>query len=327
MNKTFTNLLLVAACAGCFSACIKEDWSDCPPPQEPEEPKPTQGIARLQLDYKMHNYKEGTEYADRFIEEVHKVDVFVFNSEGEFVRRDIAVVDPEQPEPYTLSLDYPAGDYRFIVWGNFNDAENQCTGGAQVPFESSAMQLLCADDSARSISLLADSLFHGMTPNPVTITAGEEQTIPIGLMDLITRIEQYNTQEALDREDHYLIELLFECEHEAVNPDPDLDPDPDPDPDPNPPIIYWMEHSTFTTTPKKNADVLFEDQSIEVEYKRTSDNLKSEKESFTDVLAKAGVSYYPFENEKGVDVGKWENFAADGSVLNITYTQNGSQRT
>lgn len=28
-----------------------------------------------------------------------------------------------------------------------------------------------------------------------------------------------------------------------------------------------------------------------------------------------------------MDVGKWENFAAGGSVLNITYTQNGSQRT
>ena len=50
---------------------------------------------------------------------------------------------------------------------------------------------------------------------------------------LITRLEQYQTQEGLDREDRYLIELLFECEHEE-EPDPDPDPEPDPEPDPDP---------------------------------------------------------------------------------------------
>ena len=50
------------------------------------------------------------------------------------------------------------------------------------------------------------------------------------LMDLITRLEQYQTQEALDREDRYLIELFFECEHKDEPEDPD-DPDEPGDPD------------------------------------------------------------------------------------------------
>ena len=350
MNKTLTYLFLVAACAGCFSACIKEDWSDCPPPDVPApEPEPIEGRVKLQLDYKMHNYKEGADYIDRFIEEVHKVDVFVFDTEGNFVRRDITPVDPTQPEPYTLALDYPAGDYHFVVWGNHNETENECLGGRQTPLESSAMHLRTKTPD-RTIDILSDSLFHGMTPQPVSIIAGEEQTIPVGLMknrndirllvrwhekgterdarcthashsagleariidanasysfdnqllpaqdsvvylggdftpdktyhmafhddticppeaykadfsvgrlmqgsraeliltradsivfrrplmEIISQAEQYKTQESLDREDRYLIELLFECEHpsEPVDPDPDPDPDkPNPDPD------------------------------------------------------------------------------------------------
>ena len=38
---------------------------------------------------------------------------------------------------------------------------------------------------------------------------------------LITLLEEYQTQEALDREDRYLIELLFECEHEDEPDEPD----------------------------------------------------------------------------------------------------------
>ena len=47
---------------------------------------------------------------------------------------------------------------------------------------------------------------------------------------LITLLEEYQTQEALDREDRYLIELLFECEHVDDPDDPDGPDDPD-DPD------------------------------------------------------------------------------------------------
>ena len=48
---------------------------------------------------------------------------------------------------------------------------------------------------------------------------------------LITLLEEYQTQEALDREDRYLIELLFECEHEDEPDEPD-DPGTDEPDDP-----------------------------------------------------------------------------------------------
>lgn len=49
------------------------------------------------------------------------------------------------------------------------------------------------------------------------------------LMEVIDRIEAYATQEALDREDHFLIELLLECEHkgEGGGEDPDNPDNPD----------------------------------------------------------------------------------------------------
>ena len=43
--------------------------------------------------------------------------------------------------------------------------------------------------------------------------------------------DKYQTQEALDREDRYLIELLFECEHEDEPDEPD-DPGTDEPDDP-----------------------------------------------------------------------------------------------
>ena len=45
---------------------------------------------------------------------------------------------------------------------------------------------------------------------------------------LSTRLEEYQTQEALDREDRYLIELLFECGHENEPDDPGTDEPDDP---------------------------------------------------------------------------------------------------
>ena len=61
----------------------------------------------------------------------------------------------------------------------------------------------------------------------LVIRQGDQVVYDHSLMDLITRLEQYQTQEALDREDRYLIELLFECEH-ADGPDNPGQPD-DPD--------------------------------------------------------------------------------------------------
>ena len=76
------------------------------------------------------------------------------------------------------------------------------------------------------------------TEDYLALYQGDSLVYQRPIMDFLSRVEEYRTQEGLDREDAYLIELLFECEHPGDEPDrPDPDPDPDrpgPRPDPTP---------------------------------------------------------------------------------------------
>lgn len=87
----------------------------------------------------------------------------------------------------------------------------------------------------------ADFAVMRLTPQTedyLALYQGDSLVYQRPIMDFLSRVEEYRTQEGLDREDAYLIELLFECEHPGDEPDkPDPDPDPDrpgPRPDPTP---------------------------------------------------------------------------------------------
>lgn len=367
MNKTHQLFLLflgLLLSAGCLSGCIKDDLSDCPinvdPEPEPEpEPEPTTGTFRLALTYTMHNTQENGIYVDLFNDQVHKVDVFVFDESGRFIQQITEEAAPQFAENYTKEIELPGGGYQFVVWGNHDEDETVHNyGDITTLLEEGRMTLLQTLSSSTDIGMLTDSLFHGCTPQTVTVENGKDQVVPIDLMKnrndvrvvvrwrekgmtegycqhtehaqsitatltdnnavhdflnnivdkqevtyqpgrfpewynpffhgerdiypterknvyvadfselrlmkdnadsrlvirnakgtvvydhaltgpngLITQLEQYQTQEALDREDRYLIELLFECEHEdepGPGPDPDPEPEPEPDPEPNP---------------------------------------------------------------------------------------------
>lgn len=367
MNKTHQLFLLflgLLLSAGCLTGCIKDDLSDCPinvdPEPEPEpEPEPTTGTFRLALTYTMHNTQENGIYVDLFNDQVHKVDVFVFDESGRFIQQITEEAAPQFAENYTKEIELPGGGYQFVVWGNhYEDETVHNYGDITTLLEEGRMTLLQTLSSSTDIGMLTDSLFHGCTPQTVTVENGKDQVVPIDLMKnrndvrvvvrwrekgmtegycqhtehaqsitatltdnnavhdflnnivdkqevtyqpgrfpewynpffhgerdiypterknvyvadfselrlmkdnadsrlvirnakgtvvydhaltgpngLITQLEQYQTQEALDREDRYLIELLFECEHEdepGPGPDPDPEPEPEPDPEPNP---------------------------------------------------------------------------------------------
>ena len=347
MNKTHHLLiplfgLLLAM--GCLTGCIKEDMSDCPPPVNPEpepEPEPTTGTLKLALTYFMHNTQENGEYVDLFSQQVRKVDVFVFDEEGNFLQQITEEAAPQFADNYTKEIELPAGNYQFVVWGNHYEDETMHNQGDGVSLGDGRMALLSVLNGETELPMLTDSLFHGMTAQPVTVVNGEDQVIPIDLMKnrndvrlvvrwreeghteycthtehaqsitavitdnngtydfhnnvvekkeitylpdrfadwydpvfhgdarpypteqehvyvadfselrlmknnadarlvirnaegttvydraltgpngLITLLEEYQTQEALDREDRYLIELLFECEHEDEPDEPD----------------------------------------------------------------------------------------------------------
>lgn len=363
MNKTHQLFLLflgLLLSAGCLTGCIKDDLSDCPINVEPEpepEPEPTTGTFRLALTYTMHNTQENGTYVDLFSQQVHKVDVFVFDESGRFIQQLTEEAAPQFAENYTKEIELPGGDYQFVVWGNhYEDETVHNYGDITTLLEEGRMTLLQTFSRSTDIGMLTDSLFHGCTPQTVTVENGKDQIVPIDLMKnrndvrvvvrwrekgmtegycqhtehaqsitatltdnnavhdflnnivdkqevtyqpgrfpewydpffhgerdiypterknvyvadfselrlmkdnadsrlvirnadgttvyehaltgpdgLITRLEQYQTQEALDREDRYLIELLFECEHEdEPGPEPDPDPEPGPEPDPEP---------------------------------------------------------------------------------------------
>lgn len=367
MNKTHQLFLLflgLLLSAGCLTGCIKDDLSDCPinvdPEPEPEpEPEPTTGTFRLALTYTMHNTQENGTYVDLFNDQVHKVDVFVFDESGRFIQQITEEAAPQFAENYTKEIELPGGDYQFVVWGNhYEDETVHNYGDITTLLEEGRMTLLQTLSSSTDIGMLTDSLFHGCTPQTVTVENGKDQVVPIDLMKnrndvrvvvrwrekgmtegycqhtehaqsitatltdnnavhdflnnivdkqevtyqpgrfpewynpffhgerdiypterknvyvadfselrlmkdnadsrlvirnakgtvvydhaltgpngLITQLEQYQTQEALDREDRYLIELLFECEHEdepGLEPEPEPNPDPEPDPNPDP---------------------------------------------------------------------------------------------
>lgn len=351
MNKTHQLFLLflgLLLSAGCLSGCIKDDLSDCPTNVEPEpEPEPTTGTLRLALTYTMHNTQENGTYVDLFSQQVRKVDVFVFDEDGRFVRQITEEAAPQFAESYTKEIELPGGNYQFVVWGNHYEDETTHNFGSGADLLSEGRMTLTTRST--EIGMLTDSLFHGCTPQQVTVVNGEDQIIPIDLMKnrndvrvvvrwrekgmtegyctrpehaqgitatltdnnttydflnnivdmqevtylpgrfpewynplfhgemevypteqehvyvadfselrlmknnadtrlvirtaegttvydraltgpngLITFLDKYQTQEALDREDRYLIELLFECEHKE-------DPNPDPEPEPEDP--------------------------------------------------------------------------------------------
>ena len=336
MNKTHQLFLLflgLLLSAGCLTGCIKDDLSDCPINVEPE---PTTGTFRLALTYTMHNTQENGTYVDLFSQQVHKVDVFVFDESGRFIQQITEEAAPQFAENYTKEIELPGGDYQFVVWGNlYEDETVHNYGDAATWLEEGRMTLLQALSRSTDVGMLTDSLFHGCTPQTVTVENGKDQIVPIDLMKnrndvrvvvrwrekgmtegycthpehaqnitavlkdnnttydffnqvvdkqevtyqpgrfpswynplfhgkmevypteqshvyvadfselrlmkdnadsrlvihnaegktvyehaltgpdgLITLLEQYQTQESLDREDRYLIELLFECEHE-----------------------------------------------------------------------------------------------------------------
>ncbi|WP_455621133.1 FimB/Mfa2 family fimbrial subunit [Parabacteroides sp.] len=358
MNRTLTYLLLAGlSLAGCLTGCIREDFSDCPPKVIPPDPpviEETDGVVKLDLSYTMHNRNVNGQPVDRFGKEVGKVDVFVFDENGAFIKQVSQQAKTAFPENYEQTLVLKEGGYRFVVWGNHYEHETAHNLAPGMPIEQARMNFI--DAAQGKMPLQMDSLFFGKYDETVVVKANEEQVIPINLMkdrkdirllirwreketkaradspgfcehpehaerltasivdyhggydfdnnlveggdslvylpgdlqapaydetfynldsvsaaeiekyayvadftkhrlmsdcrgnlclhyadslvyrrpllDLIRRIDAYATQEALDREDHFLIEFLFECSHDDDDDKDDDDDDEEEDPTP-----------------------------------------------------------------------------------------------
>ena len=185
MNKTYQLFLLllgVLLSAGCLSGCIKDNLSDCPVPVEPK-PEPTTGIFRLALTYTMHNMLENGTYADLFSQQVHKIDVFVFNDKGQFVKQITEEAAPKFADNYIKEIELPGGNYQFVVWGNHYEDEtvHNCNNETSL-LQEGRMTLAQTLNQNMEIGMLTDSLFHGYTPQAVSVENGKSQEVSINLM-------------------------------------------------------------------------------------------------------------------------------------------------
>ena len=111
---------------------------------------------------------------------------------------------------------YLRGDSLILLPGDLQPAER---------YDSAFYAGKTAPDKATSYK--ADFAVMRLTPQTedyLQLFQGDSLVYERPIMDFLSRVEEYRTQEGLDREDAYLIELLFACEHPGEGPDA---PDPD----------------------------------------------------------------------------------------------------
>lgn len=93
----------------CLASCISDDLDDC-------------GLnLRFRYTYNVKN-------ADAFAEEVRRVDVYVFNSDGKFVKLYSETGNPFASDYAMNFRDMPSGNYTFVALGSSN-ADIEADGG------------------------------------------------------------------------------------------------------------------------------------------------------------------------------------------------------
>lgn len=88
------------------AGCVKEDFSGCPT-----------GSYSIAFEYVNHT---DTEHPNRFCTDVHRIDLYVFDSTGHFVK---CITNSEAPftEDFRIEPELPEGNYTLVAWGNICD--------------------------------------------------------------------------------------------------------------------------------------------------------------------------------------------------------------
>lgn len=84
--------------------CIKEDLVSC-----------------SYTHYLTFEYTKNIEHIDKFPTSVNKLDVYVFDSNGKFVKHLTDQGEPLASGAYKMPVDLPSGEYTFVVWGGLQN--------------------------------------------------------------------------------------------------------------------------------------------------------------------------------------------------------------
>ena len=108
--------------------------------------------------------------------------MFVFDEAGHFVQQITEEAAPKFAENYTKEIELPGGNYQFVVWGNHYEDETDHNYDDEADLLNEGRMTLTQTARTTEIEMLTDSLFHGCTPQQVTVVNGEDQVVPIDLM-------------------------------------------------------------------------------------------------------------------------------------------------
>ena len=132
LTKTYISVILVMVFTLSTSSCdsiIFDDEGDC------------EVIHKIRFVYDLN-----LKWADAFSSEVHSVNLYVFDSNGVFVKEYLGRGEALSRPDYYMLLDLPVGDYKLVAWcglDNGDAAEESFTVPQPVVGETTIEELTC----------------------------------------------------------------------------------------------------------------------------------------------------------------------------------------
>ncbi|MEG1671493.1 MAG: FimB/Mfa2 family fimbrial subunit [Mucinivorans sp.] len=180
-NRVTTNrfmfcLVAMITLLGTLNGCIKEDLSACPAVY------PT-GKVWITPSFTMHNQKTDGVYPDLFVDVARRIDLFIFDAAGVFVKKVTEIASPSFTAGYRIPVELEAGTYRSIAWVNL--AGDNTTQSIPNPIEGeTTLEQLSVQLSSLSSGKFTGSitpLFYGDTGS-FTVKDNVEQDVPVNLI-------------------------------------------------------------------------------------------------------------------------------------------------
>ena len=173
--KRIRLLLIILLSGVMITGCnVAEDLTDCD----------------VELELAFRFMKGGT---DQFGAEVSSLDVFIFDDQGQFIRRLVETDRSKFDENYRMRITLPPGQYNFITWGGLNST--------QYSYPMSASQFQGAtftDEMEAATSKVIDrggivdyhpsDMFYGNRLDVVLVMERRKETILTDLVKNSTRI-------------------------------------------------------------------------------------------------------------------------------------------
>lgn len=107
-------------------------------------------------------YDMNMKFVDAFSTEVKSVSLFVFDSNGKFVKSYESTVDAMAANDYLLDVDLVPGRYSLLAWCGLNDGLNSYDVPALTPGTSTMQELKNTMKRQAAVVGEIDQLYHGM---------------------------------------------------------------------------------------------------------------------------------------------------------------------